>query len=289
MWLRDEDGLSTPRPDVLVRRLGRSDEPAIARLLEGDRGFALFIRSNVLSFGFSSGIEYWGQLARDTTQGDLEGLLMIVGNSAALYAPAAMDSMITPLAEILLHRKVRFIMGRADLMQVVASVLTKAPERIEQHYFADLPTQRFDRALPQPLSGVSVRRATTNDLDGLARLYYGAPGFEHLTIAQIRGTMSGRVTQLRTFVADAAHHLVAAASTSAESYTAGMIGGVWTAPHARGHGYSTAVVAALCADLLRARQRPYLFYLRDNSAAAHIYAKIGFRVIGDWEVIYFEQ
>jgi predicted GNAT family acetyltransferase len=101
--------------------------------------------------------------------------------------------------------------------------------------------------------------------------------------------MVERVYTLRTYVAETGGRLVAGASTSAESAQAAMIGGVWTLPDERAQGYSTAVVAALAAELLEEGRCPHLFYLEDNAPAAHVYKKIGFQDIGRWAVIYFDR
>ncbi len=270
--------------EPVVRRLAGPDEPAITQCLHGDRGFGLFVACNLLSYGFSSGVCYWGQY-RSAADALPEAILMIVGGSANIYAPSPVD--ITPLVRIALREPLRFIMGREDLMRSVETLAGKQISRVEAHHFADLPAQRFARRHAHPPADALVRRGRTQDIDGLARLYFGAPGFEEMSLSQIRNIMLDRVTHLRTCLVERDGAILAAASTSAESYTAAMIGGVWTAPSARGRGYGTAVVATLCADLLRERIKPYLFFLIDNSPAEHMYMKIGFRVIGNWKVIYF--
>ena len=101
--------------------------------------------------------------------------------------------------------------------------------------------------------------------------------------------MIERVYGLRSYVADIDGRLVAGASTSAESYNAAMVGGVWTLPNERVQGYSTAVVSALCAELLAEGRCPYLFYLENNAPAERVYKKIGFQNIGHWTVVYFQR
>ena len=114
----------------------------------------------------------------------------------------------------------------------------------------------------------------------LPALYYRADGFESAGKDQVRRTMYGRIRSLRTWVAESQGQLQSAASTSAETAQAAMIGGVWTAPVARNRGLSTAVTAALSRELLAEGRRPYLFYLTDNAAAARVYSQVGFSTIG---------
>jgi uncharacterized protein len=134
--------------------------------------------------------------------------------------------------------------------------------------------------------GVMIRRARPSDLESLTALYYHADGFESAGLDQVRRTMYGRIRSLRTWVAESQGQLQSAASTSAETAQAAMIGGVWTAPTARNRGLCTAVTGALSRELVAEGRRPYLFYLIDNAAAAHVYSQVGFSTIGPWSVIY---
>lgn len=276
---------------VLVRPLQADDDVAARRFLQDDRGYGLFITGNLLSYGFGYGdVRYWGQFRQQAnvmgaTELDLTGILMFSGESATVYAPP--DVNVDLLNALALQEPLHFMMGRADLMDAALAQATRPVVRTETHHFADLTARSFTRNELTLPAQMSVRRGTPRDSDGLARLYYGATGFEDLTFAQVRNVMTNRVTRLRTFLAERQGEIVAAASTSAESYTAAMIGGVWTAPWARGRGISTTVVGALCGELLRERKRPYLFYLTENGPAERIYAKLGFRVTGSWKVMYF--
>lgn len=291
--MRVTQDFSDPSGDmgaVGIRRLSAEDEPMLSALLGTDQGHGLFITSNMLSYGFGNvDVRYWGDYHVDAVSGFLPVLhasLMVSSNSATIFAPEGYDP--TALATIALHEPLRFIMGRADLMACVPALAGPHVENVEHHYFADLTRQRFitpEATLPPE---TMVRLANLHDVDGLARLYYGATGFEKLSLGQVRNVMHTRVTHYRTTLAESMGEVLAAASTSAESYTAAMIGGVWTAPWARGRGLSTAVVAALCADLFRSRLRPYLFFLTDNGPAEHVYLKLGFRVTDTWQVIYLK-
>jgi predicted GNAT family acetyltransferase len=98
--------------------------------------------------------------------------------------------------------------------------------------------------------------------------------------------MYGRIRSLRTWVAESEGQLLSAASTSAETADAAMIGGVWTAPDARRRGLSTAVMSALSRELIEEGRRPYLFYLTNTVAAAHVYSQVGYATVGHWSVIY---
>ncbi len=269
-----------------VRRLHAPDEAALAQFLQADRGYGLFITSNMLSFGLNgTDLRFWGQFHHAShAPPHLEGALMLAGHNANLYVAEGADP--TPLIDEAVCERLHFIMGEARVMARVQARLGARVQRVEEHHFAELPQHRFQSPAVALPPSVRVRRGVPRDVDALARLYFNTSGFEDLTYPQVRNTMMNRVSHLRTYLAEAQGRVLAAASTSAESYAAAMIGGVWTAPFARGQGLSTAVVAALCADLLRERLRPHLFYLIDNTPAARVYAKIGFRLSGGWRVVY---
>lgn len=287
----NENQSTTGARGVVVRPLQADDDAAARRFLQDDHGYGLFITGNLLSYGFGYGdVRYWGQFrqhvgAAGQADLDLTGLLMFTGESATLYAPPGVN--VDLLIALALQEPLHFIMGRDDLMDVAEAQAPRPVVRTETHYFADLTARRFTRSELTLPAQTSVRRGTLRDIEGLARLYYGATGFEDLTFAQVRNVMTNRVTRLRTFLVERQGEILAAASTSAESYTAAMIGGVWTAPWARGRGISTTVVGALCGELLRERKRPYLFYLTENGPAERVYEKLGFHVTGGWRVIYF--
>ena len=273
-----------------VRRLQAHDEAALAQMLHEDHGFGLFISSNILSYGLTSNdVRLWGQFRSAGPVGflpqpHLEAVLMLAGRNANLFAVAGSDP--APLIATALRERLHFIMGDAQTMALVAQQAPQRIQREEVHHFAELPPHRFQSPLAALPAGVLVRRGEPADVDALSRLYFGVTGFEGMSYHQVRISMMNRVTHLRTYLATMDDVVVSAASTSAESAIAAMVGGVWTAPSARGRGLSTAVVAALCNELRRERRRPYLFYLVDNAPAARVYAKLGFRIIGGWRVLY---
>ncbi len=273
------------RPDTFTQRLHEEHYAELRQFLAAEPGYSVFLSSNLERFGLDDPfIHFWGTFQDDR----LVTTLMMVGQRAGIYTTD--PSTLRPAMEIALRQRVSFIMGPREVMNSALQHLWQLPvTRREAHFFAQLSSERFQ---PQPAGTVShavIRKATPDDVPALTTLYTGAAGFELASIDQVRQSMIERVYALRTYVAEVNGRLVAGASTSAESYNAAMIGGVWTLPDERSQGHSTAVVAALSAELLAEGRRPYLFYLENNAPAGHVYKKIGFEDIGRWSVIYFQR
>jgi hypothetical protein len=274
-------GAAPVTAEPVVRHLAERDRAALAALLDADPGYGLFLRANMDQHRLDGPyLRYWGAF----DAGHLYAAAMLVGRRATLYASPGVP--VSALAHALVPHGIEFTMGRPDLVSALLAALSTPPRRREEHYLAALP----GRAAPpvRVPAGAVVRRATLDDLDALTRLYTGTEGFERLDADQLRRVMAGRIHSMRTHLAESKGEPVAAASTSSETTSAAMIGAVWTAPAARNRGYSTAVVGALCRELLADGQTPYLFYRTDNAPAARVYARTGFRTVGRWSVAYLD-
>jgi hypothetical protein len=273
------------RPETWTQRLREVHALELGQLLDTAPDYTLFLGNNLERYGLEDPfIHFWGTF-RD---GLLIATLMMSGQRAGIYTLDT--SCLRPLMDIARRQRITFLMGPHEMMQFALSSLAELPIlRQEAHLFANLPAERFRPHLARHPSGVIVRRATPDDIEALTRLYTGAAGFEHASIEQVRQAMIDRVYSLRSYVVETQGRLVSAASTSAETFSGAMIGGVWTLPNERDQGYSTLAVTALAAELLAEGRRPSLFYLEDNAPAAHVYRKIGFQERGRWAVVYFDR
>lgn len=267
---------------VVVRRLDMADHTALAALLESDPGRGVFLADTLERCGITPPFAgFWGAFRG----GGLVAALMLVGRRAAPFALPGTD--LAPLAGVAVSEGLDFTMGQAAEVDALLAALP-AGHRVlrEEHYLAEHLPRRARGTPINPPPATTIRRAVPGDLDALVRLYFRTDGFEHLTWEHLRQTLDGRIRGLRTYVAETHGRLVSAASTSAETARAAMIGGVWTAPDARNRGHSTAVMTALSRELCGEGRRPFLFYRVDNAAAAAVYARAGYCVTGRWSVAY---
>ena len=133
------------------------------------------------------------------------------------------------------------------------------------------------------------RLAVNADMERLIDFY--EVGFYSLAHLPSRAAWRNRLTEqlaLRTMfiIEDERGKIVSAAQSSAEGGGGAMLGGVATLEKHRGKGLSSLCVAALCDYLFKKGLRTAsLFYLKDNTAAAHVYNKLGFRADGEWLLV----
>jgi uncharacterized protein len=270
-------------PGLGVRRLRERDRPMMEALFATQPGYTLFLSANLTYLQSSMDlVRYWGAGSGQR----LAAVLMMVGQRATMYAEPDVD--LSLLAEIAFQQRVDFVMGQPECVDglVLQLPVDGRLDRREEHYLAECRVPFRQMPIMNLPPGILVRRALPSDLEALTALYYRSDGFESLGKDQVRRTMYGRIRSLRTWVAEGPGRLQSAASTSAETAHAAMIGGVWTAPDARKRGLSTAVMSALSRELISEGRRPYLVYLIDNMTAAHVYTHVGYVTIGRWSVLY---
>jgi uncharacterized protein len=268
-----------------IRRLGEHDLPEMEAFLASQPGYSLFLRAN-LSYLHSSMelVRYWGAYTGER----LTAVLMMVGRRAMMcYSPPGTPPM-AHLAQVAVQHQMDFTMGQPRCVDALLAASGRSLSSRREHYLAQYRMRAANdetttTVVPVPL-GALVRRAEIHDLEALTTLYYRTDGFELLGRDQLRRVLSGRIWGLRTWIAEVDGFLCSAASTSAESPDAAMIGGVWTAPNMRNRGLSTVVVSALSRELREEGRRAFLFYRIDNAAAARVYLHAGYSRIGRWSV-----
>lgn len=116
----------------------------------------------------------------------------------------------------------------------------------------------------------SARRLTVRDAPMLRG--FATENFDPLTSTY----MTANLEQEWVFGALEGKRLVATARAQAVTPGAWIIGGVYTAPSARGRGHGTAVTRAAVDAALAAGARPGLFVREENVPARRIYEGMGF-------------
>jgi len=157
--------------------------------------------------------------------------------------------------------------------------ITGRPHVLRVH----LRNHRLTRVEPVPRPLGFARMATADDIPWVSAAQHDFITEVNLPddAARLRARVPRRIEQGQIWIWDDAGAVAFAGWTDAPP-DAGRIAPVYTPPHARGHGYATALVAALSQALLDAgRQRLFLITDLANPVSNSIYAKIGYRPQSD--------
>ena len=168
------------------------------------------------------------------------------------------------------------IVGMEDSLKKISPLL--ADHQMETGYVG-----RLDRLTVKP--DPEAYRASFDEIDDIAGLLAEDPslgkpyGFDNL-LSQLRERFNddfGRSYLLRN---GKDKEIICHAATYAEIKELAVISGVITAPQYRGKGYSKAVLAALCDELLKEKKQVFSYYYIPLAIKMH--HSIGFEDIGKW-------
>ncbi|NQU10443.1 GNAT family N-acetyltransferase [bacterium] len=141
---------------------------------------------------------------------------------------------------------------------------------------------QLDRVTPPPPVPGRMRPAGTADFDLVFGWSVAFTREAHLPVPPQAEQVRRRL-QTGEYVLWDDHGPVAAAVAIGPTPSGIRIGGVYTPPEHRRHGYSTALVAALSQQLLdRGRRFCFLFADVANPTSNRIYQKIGYRPVCDF-------
>lgn len=268
---------------LLVRLLRAADAPLLEDLYRKDPLRFLTPRMNLEVFGFEGAmIRAWGAFTPDGQA--LNGILLRFNNTAIIAdLEGSAASAFAPTVD-----GETGLFGVRGTMETVrklrANLRRYTTNGLEQSVYMRLAVP--PRCPPATLG--LARPARPEDLDMLAALYAGA-----YTMYRTRDNVQAKLVETRVFVVEekatgrSPARISACALLNMEGRDAGLIGGVFTAPLARGKGYAGACTAALCLDLQRDGKLPCLFY--ENPIAGRVYRRLGFEEIGQWGVLYLNK
>jgi uncharacterized protein len=258
----------------MIRRLEEADRAAVIELLGVAPQLNLYLLGNLESPGFDQGYcEFWG----DVTDGHVAGVINRYMMGWSVYGRAEADwAGLGALVDSHPVKAERLQDNPGGIPSLLPFLSAYTPRSIDEETLMELPITEFrPRTAP---AGFVVRRATLDDLAGLAQLYAGAEDMAR-TPAQVERPLRVR----RIWMVEKDGEVVAAALTNAETDSLAMIGGVYTAPAWRGYGLSQAVCSALCDELIATGRQPALYW--QNPSAGHVYTKLGFRPVGTWRSV----
>ncbi|CEK14539.1 GNAT family N-acetyltransferase [Chthonomonas calidirosea] len=264
-----------------VRPLVAADAEACARLFDTDVNRFLTSRVNLEVYGYQNGaLPSWGAF----DEGRLEGVLFRYANMVVVVDRDGRTA--ASFASI--------VDGQEGLLGARGSLETIYGLRaaLRRYRVIGLEVSPFMRLDSPPQCEESLlrlaRRATIADLDKLADLYAGAGNMYRSRPNVMSKLSSGRVFVVEEQMGQSsATRIVSCALLNVESQHVGLIGGVYTRPESRGHGYAAACTAALALDLQKDGKLPCLFY--ENPVAGRLYRRLGFREVSMWGLLYLED
>jgi RimJ/RimL family protein N-acetyltransferase len=282
------------------RRLEPGEEALIEAFLAGTPGTTLFLRSNLARAGLAGdGRPFSGVYAGAFDDGALAGIAAHFWNDNVVLAPGPHAETLAALAVSLTGRRVAGILGpHAEVVRTRSALgLGETPARFSSKELLYSIACGELCVPPALVSGeLVVRLPEPDELDELLawRMQYCAE------TAATPDTPETRADQRRYLEAyqEKQHHFVVTRGHGGErvAYSAFnatvadlvQVGGVWTPPSLRGHGYARCVVAG---SLQHARNRgvrgAILFTDEKNVAAQRSYVAVGFRPIGDYGIVFF--
>jgi len=263
-----------------VRPLTEADAEALADLCARHPLRLLTPRLNIDLYGFQGpSLRSWGAFLPNGRT--MIGLLFRLNNTMIAVdgdgeCSAAFSAVIDS------ETGVAGVRGSSEVVSGIQAGLRRYnPTDWEDSFFLRL--LRAPGCPPETLA--LARRADMADLDKLACLYAEAG-----TMYRSRANVATKLAETRVFVVEEpalgrrAARIASCALLSPEGRDAGLIGGVFTLPSARGKGYAAACVSALAIDIQRDAKLPCLFY--ENPIAGRIYRRLGFEECGRWAVLY---
>jgi len=278
----------------MIREAVKGDEALIEAYLAKYFATAMFLRGNLRDFGIGNTEATYGMRYFIREAGEVTGIGG-VGNGGAVMLQASGD-----LAEIVAH------MRAALPTDFAMSVTTGAPETVTAILTGfgmdDAPMQMNDTAplfllpkaalIPQDMAGFTLRPATLDDLPLLA-------AWNHDYNIEVLGVVDRAESRAETHAAaerTIAHgrqrlllkgsEVVAQTNINAAMPDAVQVGGVYTPPCGRRHGFARRAVAAHLSEAFAGGAKNAILFSASETAS-RTYRAIGFKHIGASRIVLF--
>lgn len=258
-----------------MKKLTENDRARILDYVSFEPEFNIFFIGDIENFGVDS-----EDVAIYTHEinGHWDALILIFQKNCVVYSRnPAYDA--DAVAGFLKTQDIGMISGKAD---IVARLTDYFPDR---RYSTTIMT-KCERVLSDDGTpdGINLRRLTPDDAETVVDLMAGVEEFHDryadrdYSVHMLRRNLTCGTLGFGAFKDGA---LVAVAQATAGNSQSAMLVGVATHPDARGKGYASAVVSAVCrASFDEGKQFLCLFY--SNPQAGRIYNRIGFIPIGEY-------
>ena len=189
---------------------------------------------------------------------------------------------------------VHSLQGRKEDMLIMEAALEKvglyAEEKLDYDLMCiDHPPSGFNA----PCAGLTFRKPNSGDMDALVALHAAYEQEEVLPTASEFSAAASRMNIERIFakeqiyVAELDGRLIGKINTNASTFTRYQVGGVYVLPEYRGRGIARRMAGEFITDLVAQGKDISLFVKKTNPAARRVYQRIGFEILGDYQINYY--
>jgi RimJ/RimL family protein N-acetyltransferase len=269
--------------ELTVGRVGPTEAPALARLLDTEPVPNVYLRSELRLLGTTA--PWWCV----SDGADLRAAVL-AGPLTVPYVPDPADA--PRLADAVRgHTPPHLMVGpRAD---VLALHECTQPRRVAREVRDPQPVMVVDRPRLRLLPPAPLRRTTRRDVAALA-VAAGIMHREEMSADAAppdatawRARMTQLVDRGWSWAWIERGEVVFKAELSAWTPDVVQVQGVFTAPRRRGRGVATSGMAALCAVLLESVPLVSLYVNGYNHVARRLYSRVGFEHQGDFATVMY--
>jgi len=258
----------------MIRKARTEDLKAIQDLCSADSSRLLFIDGDIAQNGLHTSYQdTWV----DQVDGSIQGLFLRYHTNFVFYMKQACTD----------HAGFEAVLDeRIKLISACQKDIDMMPQHLKDKY--SFRTLYFCecKQLTNLYETLSVEEITVDDcadvVESIMQIEEFRSSLAHQTKAERTESMRDRYAthKIHGFIIKEDQKVVAHASTSVETSSGAMIGGVFTLPEYRQRGYGRAVVSAITKYCLAKGQTPCLFY--DNPKAGKIYLDLGYKTFDYW-------
>jgi GNAT superfamily N-acetyltransferase len=228
--------------------------------------------------------------------GEITGMLV---DSSAILFPVFTDRPVTPLQPILrnrvLHTPVYAIHGIYSSVVIVERALADLDcQPVERINYDLMEYAGTPQSLPQLPHGLLFRKPVETDTEELCNLHAAYEKEEVITgrtafnPAICRLTVERMIKNEHILLAEMDSHLIGKINTNASAFSRVQIGGVYVLPDYRRHGIASLMGSVFVQELRDSGLISTLFVKKQNTAAHGLYRRIGFTVLDDYRISYYQ-
>jgi ribosomal protein S18 acetylase RimI-like enzyme len=189
---------------------------------------------------------------------------------------------------------VHSLQGRKEDMAIVEAALEKlglyADEKLDYDLMCiDHPPSGFNASC----AGLILRKPDSDDMDALVALHAAyereevLPAASEFSAAASRMNIEQIFSKQHMLVAELDGRLIGKINTNASTFTRCQVGGVYVLPEYRGRGIARRMAGEFITGLVAKGKGISLFVKKTNPAARRVYQRIGFEILGDYQINYY--